>query len=322
MFTRCYILASLMIASAAVASASDYEIVSLDGVAVVGEPRISFADGGAISGSTGCNRFQATGTIDNGDLVVTGPIAVTRMACPGDALTAQEDVVLAVLENRMHVRLNPFDGTVTISDGTSTLVLLEQKTPTNSSVYGRLPEPHFGRDAPAGDPPYLNPFGLSDELPFHAAPAASSEIVAGAFAGTVLRNGGCEGEWCAVEFPDGSSGGWAQKAFLEPSDSALRAGQGVFDATGPVPCAMETGTPMTDCPMGVARDGGGSATVVVTRPDRIERILFFVDGVFLGSDTSQAGGGFENSSTQEGDLTLIRVDDERYEIPDAVIFGG
>lgn len=104
--------------------------------------------------------------------------------------------------------------------------------------------------------------------------------------------------------------------------SAERAGEGDFDATGKVPCAQGKGAPMGQCDFGVAREGGGTATVVVTRPDGGKRALFFVDGKFNSADTSQADGDPEVSADRVSDLNMIRVGDERYEIPDAVISGG
>ncbi len=46
-----------------------------------------------------------------------------------------------------------------------------------------------------------------------------------------------------------------------------RAAEGRFNATGPLPCARSKGQPMGQCTFGVARAGGGTATVVVTHPE-------------------------------------------------------
>ena len=104
--------------------------------------------------------------------------------------------------------------------------------------------------------------------------------------------------------------------------SAARAGQGQFDATGDIPCAQSKGQPMGQCPFGVARDGGGSATVVVTRPDGRKRAIFFEKGKATSADLSQADGNMTFRATKEADLYKIQAGDERYEIPEAVIFGG
>ena len=79
---------------------------------------------------------------------------------------------------------------------------------------------------------------------------------------------------------------------------------------------------MGQCDFGVAREGNGNATVIVTMLDGRTRAIFFQNGAPVGADTSQADGYGEFSATKESDLNLIRVGDERYEIPDAVVFGG
>jgi hypothetical protein len=79
---------------------------------------------------------------------------------------------------------------------------------------------------------------------------------------------------------------------------------------------------MTDCEFGVARAGGGYATVVVKRSGNRTRAVFFRLGRPIGADASEAEGSKPFRATKEADLNLIRVGDERYEIPDAVVLGG
>jgi hypothetical protein len=45
-------------------------------------------------------------------------------------------------------------------------------------------------------------------------------------------------------------------------------------------------------------------------------------GKSIGADTGQADGYSEFTETKENDLHLIRIGNERYEIPDAVVLGG
>ncbi|MGD8440761.1 MAG: hypothetical protein PVG53_09510, partial [Holophagae bacterium] len=137
-----------------------------------------------------------------------------------------------------------------------------------------------------------------------------------------------------VQTLGGGPRGWSPVADLEPAvaphgavatgpdDSALRAGQGDFDATGPIQCAEALSQPMTACEAGVARAGGGYATVVVTKPDGSTRALFFRMNRAIGADTSEADGSHEFSAARDGDLHLIRVGTERYEVPDAFTLGG
>ena len=106
------------------------------------------------------------------------------------------------------------------------------------------------------------------------------------------------------------------------SDATVRAGEGKFDATGQVPCAQHAGQPMGQCDFGVARAGGGTATVVITMPDGRKRAIFFTKGKAIGADLSQADGNMDFNAIKEADLYKIKAGNERYEIPDAVIWGG
>jgi len=180
--------------------------------------------------------------------------------------------------------------------------------------------------------------GVSRTLNLREQPSTKAKIISGYLPGTILDNLGCqrvEGRvWCDVQQLGGGPRGYVAAEFLTPAvspdgsvatgpdDSALRAGQGQFDATGNIPCAQSVGQPMMQCPFGVARAGGGYATVVIQKPDGRTRAIFFRMGKPIGADTSQADGYPEFGTTKENDLNLIRIGSERYEIPDAVVFGG
>jgi hypothetical protein len=190
-----------------------------------------------------------------------------------------------------------------------------------------VPYPEPDRRRTSATPPYLSPFGTRDALDIRVQPSTRALVVADALAGTVLRNYGCreaEGRrWCEVERAEGNNTrGWAAAEYLEAADATLRAGQGVFDAGGWIDCTLVRGQPMTQCGFGVARDGGGTATVVVTRPDGRNRALFFENGDFLSADTNEADSYPDTAATKQGDLYEVRVGEERYEIFEAVIFGG
>ena len=109
---------------------------------------------------------------------------------------------------------------------------------------------------------------------------------------------------------------------MGPDDSALRAGQGSSTPSGPLPCAWQAGQPMGQCEFGVARAGGGYATVVVTQSDGRTRAVFFRMGIPVGADTSQADGYGMFRATKESDLTAFGSATSDYEIPDAVVLGG
>ena len=94
-----------------------------------------------------------------------------------------------------------------------------------------------------------------------------------------------------------------------------------FHATGNIPCTMGDGQPTGSCPFGVTREGKGNGTVTVTKPDGRTRAIFFEKGKPTGYDVSQADPG-QFHAGREGALNIVRIGKERYEIPDAVIFGG
>lgn len=187
--------------------------------------------------------------------------------------------------------------------------------------------PGASRGAASPNPTFWSVSGKADFLNLRSGPTTDSQVLRKLLPGTVVRNHGCSGSagqaWCEVEQLDGERlRGFVSAAYLEEPNASLRAGQGAFDATGKVPCAQFAGQPMRQCSFGVARDGGGTATVSVTRPDGLRRALFFQDGRFVSADTGQADGYPAVSSRKEIDLHMIRVGQERYEIPDAAIFGG
>jgi hypothetical protein len=168
-------------------------------------------------------------------------------------------------------------------------------------------------------------------------PTTTAKIITRYSPGTILENLGCQRAdgriWCDVQQLGGGPRGYVAAEFLKsavspdgsvatgPDDSALRAGQGDFDATGHIPCAQYLGQPITQCEFGVARAGGGYATAVIKKPDGRTRAIFFRMGKALGADTSQADGYPEFRTTKENDLHIIRIGNERYEIPDAVVLG-
>ncbi len=180
--------------------------------------------------------------------------------------------------------------------------------------------------------------GVSRALNLREGPSTTARIVGRYVPGTILDNLGCRSAdgrvWCDVQRLGGGPRGYVSAEFLKPAvspdgsaktgpdDSALRAGQGKFDATGIIPCAQYVGQPMHQCEFGVARAGGGYATVVIKTPDGRTRAIFFRMGRPIAADTSEADTSGPFRATREGDLNFIRVGSERYEIPDAVPLGG
>jgi hypothetical protein len=94
-----------------------------------------------------------------------------------------------------------------------------------------------------------------------------------------------------------------------------------YHATGNLPCAMRSGEVLGSCPFGVQREDAGSGMVMITKPDGRTRAIFFEGGRAIGADVSEADPG-EFSAAREADTTIVRIGEERYEIPDAVVTGG
>lgn len=214
-----------------------------------------------------------------------------------------------------------------------------------AASHGELTRPAGSAQAGAAPEAYKAPedggprnFEVVRGVNLRQEPSTSAPVVTTYAPATLLNNLGCRQAesrvWCDVQQLGGGPRGFVAAEFIKPAvgpdgavpmgtdDSALRAGQGDFDANGTVKCAQAAGQPMTDCAFGVARASGGYATVVVTRPDGRTRAIFFQLGIAVGADTSQADGYPEFAATRNDDITIVSVGTERYEIFDAVVLGG
>ena len=81
-------------------------------------PSLAFDDAGNISGSAGCNTYTAIAVFDDSSIAF-GPLATTRMACPGVTglqeaafLRAMNDAQTYAIDSQGHLVLN--DGVVLI----------------------------------------------------------------------------------------------------------------------------------------------------------------------------------------------------------------
>lgn len=91
-----------------------------------------------------------------------------------------------------------------------------------------------------------------------------------------------------------------------------------FDATGQINCALYEGQPYELCRFGVVRKGNGTATLTVFFANGTRRVINFNSGTAVSSN-SDAGV----YADRHADLMTVYVGtDERYEIPDAAIYGG
>jgi heat shock protein HslJ len=279
-----------------------------------------------------CNRASGTwraepSTDDSSGRFGFGPLATTRALCPPPS--SDERIATDAEYIRSYL----------LKDGRLYLSLM-----ADGGIYAWEPDTVAisATNVPAapgdGGPRNWEVTGVSRALNLWEQPSTAATIIAQYVPGSILDNLGCqriEGRvWCDVQELGGGPRGYVAAEFLKPAvspdgsiatgpdDSALRAGRGDFDATGQIPCAQAAGQPMIECEFGVARVGGGYATVVITQPDGRTRAIFFRMGRPIGADTSETDGYPDFSASKESDLHFIRVGDERYEIPDAVIFGG
>jgi len=284
---------------------------------------------GTVTMSLNCNRATGTWTAKPaGDgasgQFAFGPLAMTRAFCPPPSMdgqiAAQAGFIRSYLlkDGRLYLSLMADGGTYAWEPDTSRSSMI--KVPAS-------PEQGGPRD-----------WEVTAALNMREEPTASARVLASYVPGPILDNLGCqraEGQvWCDVQQLGGGPRGYVPGEFLKPAvspdgsvatgpdDSALRAGQGDFDATGQIPCAQYRGQPLGQCDFGVARAGGGYAAVVVTKPEGTKRAIFFRMGKPIGADTSQADGYPEFRATKESDLNRIRIGNERYEIPDSVVLGG
>lgn len=176
-----------------------------------------------------------------------------------------------------------------------------------------------------------------DGLHIHNAPATGAKVIKTLKLGEVLSNLGCKRvgtrKWCRVQPLRSRIRGYVDAEALRPArgpdgmvpigadDSAGRARLGDFDATGSLRCAQIRGQKLAVCKFGVARSNGGDATVVVTFSNGFKRSLYFAHGVFIRANTTMSGVGYDTDWRVEGELHIIRVDDQRYELLGRDIFG-
>jgi heat shock protein HslJ len=293
---------------------------------------------GTVTMRLNCN--QATGTWSaepssegTSGRFTFGPLAATRALCPppsmDEHIAAHAEYVRSYLLNKGRLYLS------LIADGGIYVWEPHTTASSDTTASSAIDVP----DAPEeGGPRNWRVKDLSGTLNLRDQPSTEGKIITRFASGTMLDNLGCqraEGHvWCDVQPLGGGPRGYVAAAFLQPAvspdgrvaagpdDSALRAGQGVFDATGQIPCALSPGQPMAQCEFGVARAGGGYATVVITKPGGSTRAIYFRMGTPVGADTEQADGYPDFRAVKESDLHVIRIGDERYEIPDAVVLGG
>jgi heat shock protein HslJ len=83
---------------AAALPGTSWTVTTIGGTGTVPQqPTIAFTADGTVSGTTGCNQYNGTYTVD-GDKLTFSPLVSTRMACAEDAANAQEAAFTTALQ--------------------------------------------------------------------------------------------------------------------------------------------------------------------------------------------------------------------------------
>ena len=177
----------------------------------------------------------------------------------------------------------------------------------------------------------------SETIDAYPAPSAAVQSDLKFAKGAVLSNLGCsplgEALWCHIKPLRGGAKSYVPAEFLEPAkgpdgviatgpdDSKKRARKRDFDAVGDIACAQEKGQSLGTCKIAAARSGGGDATLVVTFPNGFARDLYFRHGEFMRAGATMSGVGTDMDWSLSGGIYEVRVDDQRFEIPVALVIG-
>jgi hypothetical protein len=107
-------------------------------------------------------------------------------------------------------------------------------------------------------------------------------------------------------------------AALPASQDAVLPGT-PFHASAQITCVPFLETKPRQCDAFVIRRGhDGTATVEIAQPNSGKRLILFVQGKPIASDSQDA-----LSFSRQGDVTVVKLGaDERYDIPDALVSGG
>ena len=88
--------------------------------------------------------------------------------------------------------------------------------------------------------------------------------------------------------------------------------------TSAIACAQERGETLGDCGYRLKQAEDGTITLTAAFTNGFKRKLFFKDGKFLKASATMSGTGKDIDADIVKGLHIIRVDDQRYEIPDTL----
>ena len=193
-----------------------------------------------------------------------------------------------------------------------------------------------GLTASGGEDPRRLELAIGPTAP-QTAPATDSEAILSFTEATALNNLKCESlgtrVWCKVAQLRGGGTRYVDAEKPRPArgpdglipagvdDSKARAKAEDFDATREVSCAQERDQELGTCKAEVARSGGGNATVVVTFANGFARQLYFTHGAFMRGSATMSGVGTDTDWDLAGSVYTIRVDGQRFKIPESFVLG-
>lgn len=105
-----------------------------------------------------------------------------------------------------------------------------------------------------------------------------------------------------------------------PAEGAAPLRAGDIEASGKVPCAQERGQALGMCDVAISRSKDGKTTVLVTFANGFSRKLIFAQGAFVSGNPTMSGVGTDTDWRLVEGIHHIRVDDQRYVVPDALLF--
>jgi hypothetical protein len=270
---------------------------------------------------------------------------------PGDEALAVGEQIGAMMPD-----LNRFDGALPVSGVYSVSVYLYRNAARRGEVSdykldisitgatGATVENDYA-DGLQGGPDYWR-VHAGGGLNMRAAPSTGAEVLIRLPDGLEVRNLGCrmaEGRrWCRVSTPEPGVAGWVAGDFLiegsavvatplpdmAPVGNLDRPVGGVrpegtaFTATGLTDCTLSRDAATGTCEFGVIRQGNGTGTVMVFWPESGSRTIYFENGTPVSFDKSEADGDKAMTATRDRDSSIVLIGEERYVLPDAIIFGG
>lgn len=180
-------------------------------------------------------------------------------------------------------------------------------------------------DGLTGGPDFWEVTGVpqGDLLNVRLGPGTDNGIIGQIRNGDTIRNLGCEmaagSRWCQIETVDDENfTGWVNGKFLREASSMPHDDNARNQTTGEIPCSPSAGQPTSNCTFRATRGSKGNASIWITLPSGAERYVEFAEGEPVGTDP-----GREISYEKLGELFLLRIDGvERYEVPEAIVFGG